>query len=365
MKKTLLFLVVIFVCIFNCTFAISEEKTYISGDYKYKVLEDGTIKIVKGSTTFNNTYKIPAMIDDFHVTVIGPRAFDLAFAYKIIIPEGVLNIENGAFGGSVRDLSIPSTVIKMDIPVIISPFDTSYLEKISVNSKNPVYSVANNCLINKEEKQLIFYPFAATAKSLTTPKGIESIAQYAFYYNKKLTSLTISEGVISANLLSFRNCEKLKKITIPKTLTDLRLGNFSNGFNELEEIIVHKDNPVFGSFNGILYNKIDGALIFCPPKNKAKKIDIPENIKTILPYAFNNNQNLKSLHISGSVEYIQAYAITNCRVLADLTIDEGVKLRSNDSVHDCPHLITVNYPNSAAITTIDEDNVALDLEVFP
>ncbi len=68
-----------------------------SGDYRYDVLADGTVKIT-GYNGYDTKLVIPSVIDGKNVTSIGDRAFqNKSSITSVTIPEGVISIGNEAF----------------------------------------------------------------------------------------------------------------------------------------------------------------------------------------------------------------------------------------------------------------------------
>ena len=51
------------------------------------------------------------------------------------------------------------------------------------------------------------------------PDGVKSIAEGAFMYCSKLTSVVVPEGVVSIGDSAFDYCEKVKTLTLPDSIT--------------------------------------------------------------------------------------------------------------------------------------------------
>lgn len=352
MKKAISFILIFLLLFANISFSYAEE-TYESNGYKYKVLEDGTIAILEipfVSGFSKPTKKMPATIDGFQVSTIFGSALWKQYIEKLIIPEGVTTLAGALDCSDLKELSLPSTLTKIDeLNNDYYPFlKCRYLQKITISKNNPVYAVENNCVYNKETKELLYYPVAAKARKVSTPKGIEKIATYAFYKVQYLETLVISEGVSSMGDYAIMACEKLKQIDIPASL-DISDEWKIRDCNQLAKITVKKGSPYNQVVNNALINTEHNRLLLLPANAKNKDYTIPDTIIEIGNHAFYNCNNLKALHIPGNVEFISKHAIEDCRFLDTLTIEEGVLYAYTDSVTRCPHLINVSYPDSTLL----------------
>ena len=93
----------------------AERELYISGDYEYAILEDGTAEI----TTYYGEAEaliIPETLDGLPVTTIGDWAFDGRSSLSAVtIPDSVTTIGDWAFEGcsSLSDVTIPDSVTEI------------------------------------------------------------------------------------------------------------------------------------------------------------------------------------------------------------------------------------------------------------
>ena len=65
-------------------------------------------------------------------------------------------------------------------------------------------------------------------------------------------------------------------------------------FNSLESFIVHEDNPVYATYNGLLYTKDYSCLLLCP-ENIEGELVLHGNTTKIAPQAFYNCQKISSV----------------------------------------------------------------------
>ncbi|MBQ1904458.1 MAG: leucine-rich repeat protein, partial [Ruminococcus sp.] len=89
--------------------ASAEGDTIVSGDYKYKLLTNGTAEITEYTGT-DATVTIPSALDTKTVSSIGANAFkDCANLKKVIIPKSVTAIGDGAFDKGCTIVCIPGS----------------------------------------------------------------------------------------------------------------------------------------------------------------------------------------------------------------------------------------------------------------
>lgn len=83
--------------------------------------------------------------------------------------------------------------------------------------------------------------------------------------------------------------------------------------SELEEIIVHPDNPKYSSENGVMYNKDKTILYHVPPKYK-KMLSLPNSLTTIGSHSF-VRYSASSVKLPNSVKILEgwAFAYSNLR----------------------------------------------------
>ena len=84
---------------------------------------------------------------------------------------------------TLRTLSIPSTVTRIDVPVCLH---CSSLTEFKI-AYNPNFSVENGVLFNKDKMVLKKYPEGKTGSTYTVPSSVTSLSKYAFAYTKLIS----------------------------------------------------------------------------------------------------------------------------------------------------------------------------------
>ena len=204
---------------------------------------------------------------------------------RINIPEGVISIGDCAFlmCSSLTQLTIPDSITSIEG----NPF--RYLPaEILVSSENPVISVADGVVFNKDGTRLIACPC------------------------NKAGTYEIPQGVLEIGTHAFENCNDLTAVTIPESVVSIEGNPFD--FAQLE-LKLAPENPDFSLIDGVLFDKAGAKLLVYPSGRPGDTYAVPE----------------------GTTE-IGAFAFAGCRQLSNVTIPESVTAIESDSFWNCDNL---------------------------
>ncbi|MDO4824270.1 MAG: leucine-rich repeat domain-containing protein, partial [Bacteroidales bacterium] len=179
---------------------------------------------------------------------------------------------------------------------------------------------------------------------------LETIGESAFNGCKVLSSITIQASVTSIGNFAFQYCYALESINIPASVTSFGWAPF-NGCTGLEAISVDAGNPVFSSPDGCnaIIETAKNTLI-----QGCKNTVIPESVKIIGTYAFQNMATLESIDIPASVTSISSCAFQFCDKLKSVTIPASSVLESlgSNAFGTCKALESINIP--ASVTSLED-----------
>jgi len=285
------------------------------------------------------------------VESIGHQSFDgCSSLISMDFPDSVKFIDDFAMSGciSLQTVSIGKSLSKI---VGGNPFyNCSSLVDINVDKENESFCSIEGVLyrnLDAAELELVTFPLGRNADLYSFPDRTTAIGSSAFYNCKTLSDLVLPNTVKKIGHSAFWY-SSLKSITIPASVSEFDDFHFFSSCNELSEIIVSKENPVFSSIDGILYNKNITSILRCPEAcpaielnipegvstivdhafdgcKKIEKINIPETVTSIESYAFYYLTSLKSIIIPNTVEIIEQYVLLMCENLQDVTIGAYVK----------------------------------------
>ena len=175
--------------------------------------------------------------------------------------------------------------------------------------------------------------------SVTIPNSVTKIGGFTFYSCTNLTSIEIPESITSIGSSAFDYCTNLTNIEIPSSVTSI--GN--SAFKSCTNINVSKENAIYSSINGVLFDKNQKTLISYPKGKTNTTYTIPESVTSIGDNAFENCTSLTKLEISNSVTNIGVYAFGGCTNLTSIEIPESVTSIGNNAFYNVP-LIIYNGP---------------------
>ncbi|MBO5302701.1 MAG: leucine-rich repeat domain-containing protein [Lachnospiraceae bacterium] len=299
-----------------CTDGIIEP-----GEFRYRVLDDGTIEVTGLLESEGVTELIiPSEIDGKTVTSIGESAFsnheelisvempdsitqicDYAFEQcpnleRVVLSKAVTSLGFYAFGGSEKlaEIEIPETVTEIDTYALI---DTAWLA--NQRTENPLV-IINGILLDGQ-----------TAKGeVIIPDSVSKIGGSAFQNCGEMTKITIPNTVVSIGESAFNQCSGLTEITIPESVTEI--GSFAfSACTGLEEIAIPD------TVTNIEYALFQNC-------SNLKKVNVPETITSIKEYAFYGCSSLTDITIPDKVTSIGGWAFQNCTSLENITIPKAV-----------------------------------------
>ncbi len=175
---------------------------------------------------------------------------------------------------------------------------------------------------------------------------VEIIAPWAFSGCVGVTDITIPNSVTNIRLAAFFGCRSLKSITIPKSVTFIEGPSLVfDHCGKLETIFVEADNPNYKSVDGVLFDKAGTNLLFYPrPRQGAYAV--PEGVENIGGRAFAGCDGLTAVTLPASVTRIQNEAFVLCSNLISVALNEGLRSIQDSAFRGCTRLSTITLPKS-------------------
>ena len=284
---------------------------------------NGYFSYIFGSSSVPSTLKNIVITTD---TTIPEYAFqNLSYVESITVSSNLKSISSRAFSGctnlkrinSTTDgvFNIPDSVESIGIYAFygcssLETISLPFIGNTSTSSSSYFYQIFGessyvpNTLKNITITRVTTIPTSAFSnlsyvESITIPSDVTSIGMQAFYGCTSLKRLNSTEdgvfnipaGVTVIQAQTFYNCYAMTKVTIPASVTSI--GNYAfNGCSTLERV----------------NSNTDGEMI------------LPDGLKTIGSYAFQNLSQITKVVVPDSVTTINEYAFRGCNAIEDITL---------------------------------------------
>lgn len=326
-----------------------------------------------------NAGKIKEVVIQEGVTKIGTYAFfsGCKNVTSVTIPEGITHINDYAF------FSCENLSGEMKLPASLeyigkNTLCTNNLTAFNVSKENSHFSSVDGILFSKDQTKLILFP-AGKQGEYIMPDTVTDIESMSFSYCKKLTSLTISNGVKDIKDSTFYVCTGLISLIIPdsvetigykafygcESLNSIKFGKSINsiGYNAFDNCYTASDLPLNIEINNdyMLSNFIvidrgtkeinltvnNVATISKISKSGIISLVLSESVKKIDKYAC-SYYDLKNVTVLGNLDYIGGGAFWNNEDLESF-IYKGTTVPGYDSsfilpFDGCKKLTAVNVP---------------------
>ena len=304
----------------------------------------------------------------------------------VIIPEGVIEIESGAFDDCeyLNSVVFPSSLRKLPANAFK---DNSKLTSVVFSQLECISeSVFENCNMLKEVKlpdnlknvEKNAFKGCRSLNSISLPASLESICEGAFDSCSSLASINLPNGlkaieknafcrctnlesIIIPNSIrrmkeaAFKDCKSLKTVKIPDGITILRDELFSgctslveiNGPSTLKEIGMSTFEKCTSlkcfKFTPILEKIGSDAFNGCI---SLEDIIFSSEIKSIPSGAFKGCSSLRHVELPKTLESIGSNAFDGCSALSDIRFPDSLQTIEDHAFAKCTSLKDVHLPKN-------------------
>ncbi|MBR6706444.1 MAG: leucine-rich repeat protein [Clostridia bacterium] len=185
------------------------------------------------------------------------------------------------------------------------------------------------------------------------PSTLKKIGEDAFFGCTSLTELVIPEGVERLGGGVIYDCSGLESISLPASLEKIDDDHFAGGrCYSLKEIRVAPDSKHFRVVDGVLFDYEMETLLYHPQTIYDTVYYIPDTVRTIGIYAFDQCYTLGFVYIPDSVETIKACAFSECTNLRSVLMPDSVREVQHYAFYGCSSLKEVRL--SGRLTSLTQ-----------
>lgn len=317
----------------TCTVTVAVAE----GESDYLIDEDGHITGYLGADWAK--LEIPQTVNGTPVTGIAAGAFQGQTAIETVtLSAGVTSIGASAFAGCSKLRSIN-------------------LEQVT-NLGQSAFSQCAALTAVQLGEGLTEVPESAFSgcqqlASVTLPSTVKALDKNAFCLCTSLRSLTLPEGLTAIHAGALLGCP-LQALHLPSTLEQMGDEYMGDVFEEagqnpadttLTHITVAENNPLYSAEDGLIYNKAQTELVFCPRGRVTA--EVKEGVTAIGPYAFFMCFDLTSVTLPSTLKTVKEQAFHYCEALTDCTLPDGLEQVENSGFFGCESWTGVdNIPDS-------------------
>lgn len=304
-----------------------------------------------GQNAFHTYSPFTEVVIPDSVRVIGNNAFAESNLTSVVIPEGVVTIEECAFMGchDLVSVTIPKTVVEIGDRAFAGW--TTSLIYIDVDAENTAYKSVDGNLYTKDGKTLVRYAAGKSANSFTVNEGVEVLGYGAFESSRALTEVVLPQSLTKIGEAAFENCNFISEMFIPKNVSVI--GSYVFWGANLTAITVDKDNECYKSVDGNLYTKDGKTLLNYAAGKEDIYFKVPDGVEVIGKSAFYCAYSLVGISLPDGLTKIEAGAFSCCFALKQIVIPDTVKEIGAAAFSSCSELKSIVLPVSVKVVGQD------------
>ena len=310
------------------------------------------------SSAFSGCSSLTSVTIPDSVTTISGAFYNCTSLTEVVIGTGVKNIEYNTFFGCVNIDAVYTDDITKWCEIDFRSNPLEYANKFFVNNKLVSDLVIPNGVINIGEGAFKGYD---GLKTVIIPDSVKIIGSSAFDGCRNLVNVEIGDDVTKIGDYAFRDCNSLTNIVIGENVESIGWYTF-DGCNNLVvteydgchyigseknpyHILLKASDNYWSTYNIHENTIIIGATAFygC---SRLNYIEIPEGVKYIGYRAFGNTK-LSSIVLPQSLKVIGGYAFECCGQLESVIIENGLTTIEWGAFNNCNNLYNIYYTGTA------------------
>lgn len=177
-------------------------------------------------TTLGNRYITELIIEDGVKSIMDGAFYGEEYLESVILPDSLEFIGDSAFADTaITSVTLPKNLNTFDGTI----FNSQSIKEYNVHPENQYFTAVDGVLYTKDMTELVAFPIGRYAEGgendFVIPETVEKIGNYAFL-NCKHTSFTIPGNVKSIGMQAFAGNTNLSKINILNGVESIYDGAF-------------------------------------------------------------------------------------------------------------------------------------------
>ncbi len=262
-----------------------------------------------------------AIEEDYEGDVVFQNGDNLWEKYERI---GTLHLPKLADVPHSEDKSPFASVSPIIYAFSASPTDFARVCIDNVDNRSDFLTMKDGVLYSKDMTRLIFC--VEEKETFIVPESVSAIEPYAFCSQKKLSGITLHDGIGRVGDGAFMGCAALETFTVPRSITCINWRVF-DGCVSLREIYI--PDSVMG-IGGYAFRHCDSL----------KRVALPRYLEFL--NSFECCESLEEIEIPAGVEIVGGFMF--CSSLKKVTLHKGVKRITDYAFRFCDKLKQINFP---------------------
>lgn len=228
--------------------------------------------------------------------------------------------------------------------------------------------------------------------SVTMPESVIKIGSYAFWKCIKLKEITLSPNITEIGYKAFCRCKALMEVELPLALQKLASGAFA-GCEKLSRLVcnapefVPESNPfsAYEEKDAVGIADANGYIIFANTLfsyiGNSKEIVVPDGVERLAYGLFKSGTynleakcNIESVVLPESVKFIGSKAFSNCKKLKSIKMPSSIEIAA-DAFYGCSGLadengffvhdgVAIAYMGDSATVTVPDGTRVISAHLF-